>query len=106
FPSSVWLGALLHRTPGLGVSLLLAAWLRADAPGHLQHLGRLPEWPKGADCKSAGSAYVGSNPTPATTSNRAAQSPDWACSLSGGWRAQAALTWSSHATRSGKPPRS
>ena len=29
--------------------------------------GRLPEWPKGADCKSAGSAYVGSNPTAATT---------------------------------------
>jgi hypothetical protein len=29
--------------------------------------GRLPEWPKGADCKSAGIAYVGSNPTPATT---------------------------------------
>ena len=26
----------------------------------------MPEWPKGADCKSAGSAYVGSNPTPAT----------------------------------------
>ena len=28
--------------------------------------GRLPEWPKGAVCKTAGSAYVGSNPTPAT----------------------------------------
>ena len=28
--------------------------------------GRLPEWPKGADCKSVGLAYVGSNPTPAT----------------------------------------
>ena len=23
----------------------------------------MPEWLKGADCKSAGSAYVGSNPT-------------------------------------------
>ena len=23
----------------------------------------MPEWVKGADCKSAGSAYVGSNPT-------------------------------------------
>src|SRR5262249_44758158 len=28
--------------------------------------GGLPERPKGADCKSAGSAYVGSNPTPST----------------------------------------
>jgi hypothetical protein len=25
--------------------------------------GEIPEWPKGADCKSAGSAFVGSNPT-------------------------------------------
>src|SRR5258706_5277991 len=30
-------------------------------------LGRLPEWPKGAVCKTVGSAYVGSNPTPATS---------------------------------------
>jgi hypothetical protein len=29
--------------------------------------GRLPERPKGAVCKTVGSAYVGSNPTPATT---------------------------------------
>src|SRR4051812_24218960 len=29
--------------------------------------GGLPEWSKGADCKSAGSAYEGSNPSPATT---------------------------------------
>lgn len=28
--------------------------------------GGLPEWSKGAVCKTAGSAYVGSNPTPAT----------------------------------------
>ena len=27
----------------------------------------MPEWLKGADCKSAGYAYVGSNPTPSTT---------------------------------------
>src|SRR5690242_1345336 len=32
--------------------------------------GRLPEWPKGAVCKTVGSAYVGSNPTPATTSEQ------------------------------------
>jgi hypothetical protein len=30
--------------------------------------GRLPEWPKGAVCKTVGSAYPGSNPGPATTS--------------------------------------
>src|SRR5215213_4676920 len=30
--------------------------------------GRLPEWPKGAVCKTVGIAYVGSNPTPATRS--------------------------------------
>ena len=30
--------------------------------------GRLPERPKGADCKSAGTAYGGSNPSPATNS--------------------------------------
>lgn len=28
--------------------------------------GRLPERPKGADCKSAGTAYGGSNPSSAT----------------------------------------
>src|SRR5580700_751052 len=32
--------------------------------------GRLPEWPKGAVCKTVGSAYVGSNPTPATQNPR------------------------------------
>ena len=25
-----------------------------------------PSWPKGADCKSAGSAFTGSNPVPST----------------------------------------
>ena len=28
--------------------------------------GGVPEWPKGADCKSAGSAFDGSNPSPST----------------------------------------
>ena len=27
-----------------------------------QDLGGLPEWLKGADCKSVGYAYIGSNP--------------------------------------------
>ena len=30
--------------------------------------GGLPEWPKGADCKSAGYAFDGSNPSPSTGS--------------------------------------
>ena len=28
--------------------------------------GWLPEWPNGADCKSAGDAFGGSNPSPPT----------------------------------------
>ena len=26
--------------------------------------GGIPEWPKGADCKSVGNAFEGSNPSP------------------------------------------
>src|SRR5689334_5253367 len=44
-------------------------------------LGRLPEWPKGAVCKTVGSAYVGSNPTPAT---RCENAPLAATSRAGG----------------------
>ena len=29
-------------------------------------LGGIPEWPKGADCKSVGTAFEGSNPSPTT----------------------------------------
>src|SRR5690606_34361122 len=39
-------------------------------PSRGSDYGRLPERPKGADCKSAGTAYVGSNPTPATEKAR------------------------------------
>src|SRR5690606_31608090 len=28
--------------------------------------GGVPEWPKGSDCKSDGSAFAGSNPAPST----------------------------------------
>ena len=34
----------------------LADWLR--------NYGWIPEWPKGTDCKSAGTAFEGSNPSP------------------------------------------
>ena len=41
--------------------------------------GRLPERPKGAVCKTVGNAFVGSNPTPATTSDtrKSASDLEW-----------------------------
>ena len=36
--------------------------------------GGLPEWPKGADCKSAGYAFDGSNPSPSTPRRKAGRS--------------------------------
>src|SRR5690625_2012499 len=47
--------SLLHCVPGAALALV-----RGARPG------RLPERPKGADCKSAGIAFRGSNPLPAT----------------------------------------
>ena len=45
--------------------------IRRPAGRYSKHRhGRLPEWPKGAVCKTAGSAYDGSNPSPATVSGR------------------------------------
>ncbi len=41
----------------------IASLLLADT-----HFGEVPEWPKGADCKSAGDAYEGSNPSLTTRS--------------------------------------
>src|SRR5690242_19371379 len=52
------------RVPGLPCGLVLG--YPCDAASAAAY-GRLPEWPKGAVCKTVGSAYVGSNPTPATT---------------------------------------
>ena len=52
-PSGAWSGVLLF----------------AVAAGRARRHGRLPEWPKGAVCKTVGIAYVGSNPTPATREN-------------------------------------
>ena len=31
--------------------------------------GRIPEWPKGTDCKSAANCFGGSNPPPSTDVN-------------------------------------
>ncbi len=33
---------------------------------HSYICGGVPEWPKGTDCKSVGSAFEGSNPSPST----------------------------------------
>lgn len=33
---------------------------------NFQGVGGVPEWTKGADCKSAGAAFRGSNPLPPT----------------------------------------
>jgi hypothetical protein len=71
-------------TPSDGCALAAAAWGRGDVGAGVRYpsscrpcghprmfswggYGRLPEWPKGAVCKTVGSAYVGSNPTPATS---------------------------------------
>ena len=34
--------------------------------GSVLFYGWVPEWPKGADCKSVSSAFEGSNPSPST----------------------------------------
>ena len=34
--------------------------------GSREKLSGVPEWPKGSDCKSVGSAFDGSNPSPST----------------------------------------
>ena len=35
-------------------------------PYRSHQYGWIPEWPKGADCKSVGNAFEGSNPSPST----------------------------------------
>src|SRR3546814_7101120 len=51
--------------PGASIS---RAWFRSR-----RIHGGMPEWLKGTDCKSVGSAYVGSNPTPSTIRQRIGQ---------------------------------
>ena len=34
------------------------------------YYGWIPEWPKGADCKSVGDAFEGSNPSPSIQESR------------------------------------
>ena len=44
----------------------LPSWLEGFDPPYPLHYGGIPEWLKGADCKSAGTAFDGSNPSPTT----------------------------------------
>jgi hypothetical protein len=53
--------------------VIYAAQVKAVTPGpgklgrKIQaETGGMPEWLKGTDCKSVGSAYAGSNPAPST----------------------------------------
>src|SRR3954466_15011771 len=55
FPSAVRTSLGCPRSPS-------AVLYSPPVPPH----GGLPEWPMGADCKSVGLAYEGSNPSPAT----------------------------------------
>ena len=58
-------GAFLHHQSGSKPSCF-GMKVRDDG----RRYGGVPEWLKGTDCKSVGSAYVGSNPTPSTTRRR------------------------------------
>ncbi len=42
---------------------MMAVWIRFF---WILFVGGVPEWPKGSDCKSDGSAFDGSNPSPST----------------------------------------
>ena len=42
--------------------------IASSREGHIFQSGEVPEWPKGADCKSAGAAFGGSNPPLSTIS--------------------------------------
>ena len=39
-------------------------------PHEKNNYGWIPEWPKGADCKSVGNAFEGSNPSPSICAKR------------------------------------
>ena len=74
------LGRLLHQYDAATNNLIIWGLSSAGRASALQaeghrfepyrsHLlkikyGRFPEWPKGTDCKSVGTAFEGSNPSP------------------------------------------
>ena len=54
--------------------------------GRNENKGWLPEWPNGADCKSAGYAFGGSNPSPPTSLISGNSSVDRALAFQAGGR--------------------
>ncbi len=66
-PNAPAAGQTRHSPPGGRLTVPSRLGLSFSMPPARTAYGRLPEWPKGAVCKTVGSAYVGSNPTPATT---------------------------------------
>ena len=62
-------GSLVKRTPRI-------KWRIAGLYGYCMTGGGVPEWLKGADCKSVGAAYPGSNPGSPTSVARLAQSAE------------------------------
>src|SRR5580692_853517 len=68
------------RPSRYGAGQALAVRGRSGPRGMVSPRGSVPERPKGADCKSAGTAYEGSNPSRPTLppSTPCIGRPDWA----------------------------
>ena len=69
-----------RRFGAWGVSRLEKAnfrcWRRRMRQRRVAISGGVPEWPKGSDCKSDGSAFEGSNPSPTTSAGRGGHSSE------------------------------
>jgi hypothetical protein len=63
-----WLGGVAISASSLTFEVASSSWRRACT--NEAQSGGIPEWPKGSDCKSDGSAFTGSNPVSPTTSKR------------------------------------
>ena len=68
----MWASSLAQVLGAFGWRLFPAICYSSTAPTRMG-CGGVPEWPKGADCKSAAERFVGSNPTPATAGKPAAE---------------------------------
>ena len=60
------LGRLYGVLAQLGEHLPYKQRVTGSSPVGPISYGWIPEWPKGADCKSVGNAFEGSNPSPST----------------------------------------
>ena len=61
------LGRLYGVLAQLGEHLPYKQRVTGSSPVGPISYGWIPEWPKGADCKSVGNAFEGSNPSPSTS---------------------------------------